>query len=59
MTLPFQPMTLTFTDMHYFVKCPPVSRGPCGAHAVARMAGHGSSQRPLLCREVEPLHLAS
>ena len=24
MTLPFQPMTLTFTDMHYYVKCPPV-----------------------------------
>ena len=27
MTLPFEPMTLTFLDMHYFVKCPPVRAG--------------------------------
>ena len=24
MTLPFVPMTMTFTDVHYFVNCPPV-----------------------------------
>ena len=41
MTLPFQPMTLTFTDMHYFVKCPPVSHGstvPSMRHTRREMA---------------------
>ena len=28
MVLPFQPTIMTFSDVHYFVPCPPVSSSP-------------------------------
>ena len=57
MTLPFVPMTMTFTDVHYFVNCPPVrfSAAVCIMDLPARVSWIRSPDTALLlCKRSRP-----